>query len=226
MIELLVVIAIIAILAAILLPVFAQAREKARQASCLSNFKQVGVSILMYSQDYDERFPAQDDFAGVNGGNPDGLVVHEAGGDPRNPDYYDALEPYIKSRGVWMCPNSVPGDKVPPFMSYHVNGNAITQAGVNIAQVNTPASFMVMRESGAAVLYDHVWLRPGPGWCDDTEAYVLNGGTMPHQTNSTHILFFDGHAKLVRSEQINQVTSSFPDDVAGNPAHKSDPYCS
>ena len=58
LIELLVVIAIIAILAAILFPVFAQAREKARQASCLSNTKQVGLGILMYVQDFDEQFPS------------------------------------------------------------------------------------------------------------------------------------------------------------------------
>ena len=57
LIELLVVIAIIAILAAILFPVFAQAREKARGISCLSNTKQLGLGILMYAQDYDERFP-------------------------------------------------------------------------------------------------------------------------------------------------------------------------
>src|SRR5947199_3363258 len=57
LIELLVVIAIIAILAAILFPVFAQAREKARQTSCLSNQKQLGTAMSMYLQDYDERFP-------------------------------------------------------------------------------------------------------------------------------------------------------------------------
>jgi prepilin-type N-terminal cleavage/methylation domain-containing protein len=57
LIELLVVIAIIAILAAILFPVFAQAREKARTASCLSNLKQIGLATMMYSQDYDERYP-------------------------------------------------------------------------------------------------------------------------------------------------------------------------
>ncbi len=57
LIELLVVIAIIAILAAILFPVFAQAREKARQASCLSNQRQIGLGFRMYSQDYDETFP-------------------------------------------------------------------------------------------------------------------------------------------------------------------------
>jgi prepilin-type N-terminal cleavage/methylation domain-containing protein len=58
LIELLVVIAIIAILAAILFPVFAKAREKARQASCLSNLKQIGVALMSYLQDYDERLPA------------------------------------------------------------------------------------------------------------------------------------------------------------------------
>jgi len=58
LIELLVVIAIIAILAAILFPVFAQARDKARQASCLSNCKQMGTAWMMYTQDYDETFPS------------------------------------------------------------------------------------------------------------------------------------------------------------------------
>src|SRR6195952_4329380 len=66
LIELLVVIAIIAILAAILFPVFAQAREKARQTSCLSNMKQLSLGLLMYVQDYDETWPRNDDC--VNGG--------------------------------------------------------------------------------------------------------------------------------------------------------------
>src|SRR3954467_2298116 len=57
LIELLVVIAIIAILAAILFPVFAQAREQARMSTCLSNFKQIGLGMMMYAQDYDETYP-------------------------------------------------------------------------------------------------------------------------------------------------------------------------
>src|SRR5881296_1738464 len=62
LIELLVVIAIIAILAAILFPVFAQAREKARQTACLSNEKQMGTAVQMYAQDYDEGLPAWDSY--------------------------------------------------------------------------------------------------------------------------------------------------------------------
>jgi prepilin-type N-terminal cleavage/methylation domain-containing protein len=68
LIELLVVIAIIAILAAILFPVFAQAREKARAISCISNLKQIGLSLIMYTQDYDEAFPAATADPNSNGG--------------------------------------------------------------------------------------------------------------------------------------------------------------
>src|SRR5579862_2269722 len=75
LIELLVVIAIIAILAAILFPVFAQAREKARQASCLSNGRQCGLGILMYTQDYDETYPLAGGVANL-GGQPQWLTLY------------------------------------------------------------------------------------------------------------------------------------------------------
>src|SRR5438309_4163016 len=83
LIELLVVIAIIAILAAILFPVFAKAREKARQTSCLSNTKQIMLGQKMYVQDYDEQFVAQP------GDSNTGTVAAAAGGNPYN--YYDAV---------------------------------------------------------------------------------------------------------------------------------------
>jgi prepilin-type N-terminal cleavage/methylation domain-containing protein len=87
LIELLVVIAIIAILAAILFPVFAQAREKARSATCLSNLRQIGLANLMYVQDYDERFP----FAGREW--PAAGFV----------DVWNGLSPYIKNTEMFVC---------------------------------------------------------------------------------------------------------------------------
>lgn len=89
LIELLVVIAIIAILAAILFPVFAQARAKARATSCLSNTKQVGLAFHMYTQDYDEVLPSV--FRNLPGGGP-------------SVDAYMVLVPYVKSIDLWFCP--------------------------------------------------------------------------------------------------------------------------
>jgi prepilin-type N-terminal cleavage/methylation domain-containing protein/prepilin-type processing-associated H-X9-DG protein len=93
LIELLVVIAIIAILAAILFPVFAQAREKARSISCLSNMKQIGLAVAMYVQDYDEQTPAV--FASMN--SPQTGI---------NPIPFDEqVQPYIKNTSIWACPS-------------------------------------------------------------------------------------------------------------------------
>jgi prepilin-type N-terminal cleavage/methylation domain-containing protein len=104
LIELLVVIAIIAILAAILFPVFASAREKARQAACSSNLKQIGSALAMYSQDYDELLPDRRD-----------LKVTLPGGykpwtswptsDPRAGWAAIVLEPYTKNVQIWVCPS-------------------------------------------------------------------------------------------------------------------------
>ena len=100
LIELLVVIAIIAILAAILFPVFAQAREKARSASCLSNIKQYTLALTMYTQDYDEVVPAL--FYGPTGS----LVSYDPALPPRYfSTWTDFLQPYIKSKQVLRCPS-------------------------------------------------------------------------------------------------------------------------
>jgi prepilin-type N-terminal cleavage/methylation domain-containing protein/prepilin-type processing-associated H-X9-DG protein len=90
LIELLVVIAIIAILAAILFPVFAKAREKARQSSCLSNVKQIMLAVLSYTQDYDEMLPFL-----YRGGGPYGYVPWNA-----------QVEPYIKNAQIFVCPSN------------------------------------------------------------------------------------------------------------------------
>src|ERR1700692_3578050 len=87
LIELLVVIAIIAILAAILFPVFAQAREKARQTACLSNMKQIGLGLAMYSTDYDSQFPPS-----------------QLGSSGQLVSWPQMMQPYIKSQDVFVCP--------------------------------------------------------------------------------------------------------------------------
>src|SRR5450432_996851 len=89
LIELLVVIAIIAILAAILFPVFAQAREKARQTACASNMRQMGMAVMLYAQDCDERLPLAASLT------PTGFL-----------NWHDFVDPYVKNKQIWVCPST------------------------------------------------------------------------------------------------------------------------
>jgi prepilin-type N-terminal cleavage/methylation domain-containing protein/prepilin-type processing-associated H-X9-DG protein len=93
LIELLVVIAIIALIAAILFPVFAQVREKSRQASCASNLKQLGLALAMYAQDHDETLPAETSAPPINGGNSTAVT------------YDRQLAPYVRNDQVYACPS-------------------------------------------------------------------------------------------------------------------------
>ena len=175
LIELLVVIAIIAILAAILFPVFAQAREKARQTSCLSNTKQIGLAFIQYVQDYDEHLPnvlsgAAGSSAGSNNlmagnGCPTGnggvtatkgklgswMYYCDFGGGVQTT--YDpaqgSINPYTKNSQMFVCPSDSSGQK----NSYGLNqlvvgtadGNGI-QPGIALASFRGPASTILMAE--------------------------------------------------------------------------------
>jgi prepilin-type N-terminal cleavage/methylation domain-containing protein/prepilin-type processing-associated H-X9-DG protein len=137
LIELLVVIAIIAILAAILFPVFAKAREKARQTSCASNEKQLGLGFIQYIQDNDELLPKQ--------------VFGNAQG------WAGAIYPYVKSTGVYTCPddptNPVSANGVTAIpVSYSMNGALSTQSNngnqpVSQSSFNAPASTVLLLET-------------------------------------------------------------------------------
>lgn len=114
LIELLVVIAIIAILAAILFPVFAQAREKARAASCLSNEKQVALSLVMYTQDYDECYPVSYWWDGWSKGGLGWTV---------------AVQPYVKNLNVFACPSDSGAFQKAPIASNWWCGVYLTYVG-------------------------------------------------------------------------------------------------
>jgi len=131
LIELLVVIAIIAILAAILFPVFAQAREKARQASCLSNTKQIGTANMMYTQDFDETEPplvngATSMVANVcNNGSPTIIVS----------TIYDMLFPYMKSAQIVVCPSAPQAVDLCVDMSEIISAVGGSELGIGLSGV-------------------------------------------------------------------------------------------
>jgi prepilin-type N-terminal cleavage/methylation domain-containing protein/prepilin-type processing-associated H-X9-DG protein len=165
LIELLVVIAIIAILAAILFPVFAQAREKARQASCLSNFKQIGTGILMYVQDYDENF------------NPSEVSLSGGGNFTTGYDWTLIVNPYIKNgstqslptggrtiqgyvAGIYACPSAIRPKQQDQFVLrcdvfpvWYNNGAALSTGASGparaLAAIDAPASRIGFWEAGS-----------------------------------------------------------------------------
>ena len=202
LIELLVVIAIIAILAAILFPVFARARENARRASCQSNLKQIGLGIMQYTQDYDEKLPIIKPFNGV-----DNYVVDYA-----NSTDYGVLKPifpYTKSWQLYLCPSATPatGTFAPSGNSntnYLSNGVVITPTGMNVAAIPSSAELIVMQEKAQSWYYDcqqpervaggdrnrvWYWLYP-PGKYSDIH---FDGG---------NLLYADGHVKWRRTTSI------------------------
>jgi len=134
LIELLVVIAIIAILAAILFPVFAKVREKARQTACLSNEKQVGLAFLQYNEDYDETFPCTKTFPWTPGGPPQGV------------GWAGEIYPYVKGRAVYACPDNS-NAKSDFVISYGLNRQMFPD--VTLAQMSSPAKTVYLFELDA-----------------------------------------------------------------------------
>ena len=185
LIELLVVIAIIAILAAILFPVFARAREKARQTSCLSNLKQLGLGSQMYKQDYDEthfvdRMPTT---------NPPAAGGPYAGCDGQSYWWGDAIQPYIKNRQLFICPS----DSAPttcsgfPVRSYQPQRYSCRGCprpiGVKDSSVVAPAETIDIMESN----YNSEAADCDPG------SYAMPGNSAARHNGGWNIAFCDGH---------------------------------
>jgi prepilin-type N-terminal cleavage/methylation domain-containing protein/prepilin-type processing-associated H-X9-DG protein len=234
LIELLVVIAIIAILAAILFPVFARARENARRTSCASNLKQLGLGILQYTQDYDEKYPLRR-FA------PFGTGAAYSSSDPAERDYDDnswrtVVQPYIKSTQLFACPSNPDNSKKsydPEFnRSYAANATWIVNNGVTtelgvfgqagpvaLSQVQSPSQVIAVTEiwhvPWVAVIIDRnavAYNDSGTGGPASVTAYqdVLWAG---HFGRSNY-LFADGHVKSLRPTQTNQGANMWYNDNA------------
>ncbi|MEI6501577.1 MAG: prepilin-type N-terminal cleavage/methylation domain-containing protein [Armatimonadota bacterium] len=199
LIELLVVIAIIAILAAILFPVFAKAREKARQTSCLSNCKQMGTALRMYCQDYDERFPlAGYVIPGFNipgaGGSADGANVNM---------WRFYLSPYTKNWQIFVCPSGgFKGDPSSPGVQlmdvYGYNGNL---SGVADGMLRAPSETAAIGDS-------YHWMMSAGGGKVHAFAETCGCWTTPPSMNLTrhnqgsNAAFADGHAKWLSAMDI------------------------
>ncbi|MEO7717837.1 MAG: DUF1559 domain-containing protein [Capsulimonas sp.] len=247
LIELLVVIAIIAILAAILFPVFAQAREKARQSTCASNLKQMGLANLQYSQDYDEM----------------SIVGYGDDGSKDEDYWYYTIMPYVSSaKGniatINFCPSSPHSAKTAYSMNARVGGDS-TDIGdpfsfnfdyskpSSLAMQTHPAETIVFAEANQIPAYGDqatTLYRVNPGsvnggpwnayeaptkdkdW-DSIDNDTNAAGTSPGQVRYRHtkmanFAFCDGHVKAMRRGNVTiwnwQIGGDAPDTLTGSPA--------
>ncbi len=217
LIELLVVIAIIAILAAILFPVFGRARENARRSSCQSNLKQIGLGILQYVQDYDEKYPSS---------RADNLTIGTYNN--TNAPWQALIQPYVKSIQLFKCPSHViadniknldntydgkpmGGDTIPrsyasvgsyiaennaPNVNYWGGRTIIALAGYGFSGADRPTSASEVENSAQTIA---VAEKSGTAGNQDPEFWVYSDHI--HFTNhlgTSNYLFADGHVKAMK----------------------------
>lgn len=221
LIELLVVIAIIAILAAILFPVFAQAREKARAIACLSNNKQIGLGLMQYTQDYDECFPLNNAAYGFPFNSPPGNTS-------RSGDYHGVwakhIQPYLKNVDVFKCPSgsnkdvrvivgkndttpTAPGAIQVPWQGALGANEFVVKAGnsetdsyqltpVTLASLKAPADLWIVADCSYIITNGiNRVINPSPTGAPWDSADAPEPKFARHQ-QGTNMIFGDGHAKF------------------------------
>lgn len=239
LIELLVVIAIIAILAAILFPVFARARENARRASCQSNMKQLGLGLLQYTQDYDENYPIGNQiyFPGIG--------------------WAGVIYPYVKSRQIYACPSdataAVSATDTP--ISYIFNSRWLATTGTQASRLRASAKTVMLIEGAGATTDMTTPLETGgvyrsPATLGENWVWLTTAGvakccgqapeTLRHATGlrfaeattasdpnhagfpegrhlaTSNYLFADGHVKALRASNIIMYESAETTAYAGS----------
>ncbi len=223
LIELLVVIAIITLLAALLFPVFAQAREKARQTSCLSNLKQMGTAFAMYLADYDGLYPTCDNDKAKITGRPPDPETPDANGPPER-DWHIVTQPYIKNFQILRCPSDsskAPADAKNPNLtnkeyvsSYTVNG--WSEYDLQESAVKKPSEWVLLGERNNQVrdpktwwmFYWWTWQTPAPSitWppatTPDPTPAAKQDLTLTRHTETANWLYGDGHAKSAKLSQL------------------------
>ena len=213
LIELLVVIAIIAILASILFPVFARAREQARKTACASNLKQIGLAAMMYSQDYDETLCPFSQGAGPQG------CLGFAGAD--GPRWADMIFPYVKNKQVFDCPSGTQrmatysGGSYFDISKYSYGYNSASSsaanygvAGRSLAEIQQPSTTIMNAEDGrqdSGADPESIG-REIPNASDDLASLAgrVNGmrhtgaATTDYAAHALNVTYCDGHVKFVK----------------------------
>ena len=200
LIELLVVIAVITLLAAILFPVFAQAREKARAASCASNVKNLGLAVLLYTQDYDEQFP---------------LAAYSRS-DAEFVTWHDITDPYVRSKAIWHCPSSQvqtadAGGQPTTHFGYNARYLTTIAPDFTTAAAHTAAALAAVEQPAETVLLVDAKASIAGSWCGDDGKFLLPpsqpdahcwGRPNPLHQGGSSLFWVDGHVKWQRPERF------------------------
>lgn len=247
LIEILVVVAIISVLAAILFPVFARARENARRAACLSNMKQLGLGIMQYAQDFDESFPYHGNTtSGFNGYDSAANAYYFAtNAQAGRPNCLGSLFPYVRSWEIYRCPSVSLAYAPAAANGYEVNGindttyygNAVAfpsppESVRRLASISRTAELIIMQETGTR--FGAAIMRPArypAGYLQWHLVEATFNGPVQETCSNNHfeggnLLYADGHARWRKFTALR--SSAFgltPDDAyIGGSAQTSTAY--
>lgn len=207
LIELLVVIAVIAIIAAILFPVFSKVREKARQATCQSNLRQLGLAFQQYTEENDERLPGATDGGNGGAGVAGGWMFYSSWGQPATSGAFNPAQgsvyPYVKTRQVYVCPSDQAGQNAGD--SYAVNSCVTDMTtglqpnpGLALAAFDAPADTALLMEEAFAGPDSNATTDDAIVWYSSDDNTVSS-----RHTGGSDVAFIDGHVKWYLPDRLD-----------------------